>query len=348
MTNVTNVWKVAAYRVRNAALLAALAALAVAGVGQQVLSADQVVFTSGSDVQTWDPILPSQGDPNWPSTVCIPVPAVGPDADWQNPHNAFSFGTNAHPWQSFAGFTAEWINAWSNLNSQGPLGQSWTKYSTDVTGNGDFVLNLLADNCSWVYLDGTLVGFQDTTLEPRTYPVSLSGTHNLEFIIFDGGGLAGGMYRLETNIDTVFPDTDDDGLTDPEENLHSTDPNNPDTDGDGVNDGDEVDAGTDPTVPDADPDADGDGVPDSEDAFPNSDRGPSVTVGACATDAANRLFSDGATMNDLIGAAAIGAANQGAFVSAVTQMADGWRRAGLITGRDHGKITSCAARSRIP
>ena len=91
------------------------------------------------------------------------------------------------------------------------------------------------------------------TLSPpsRTYPVVLTGTHTLEFIIFDGGGLAGGMYRLETNTGTVFPDTDADGLTDPKETLYGTDPNNPDTDGDGVNDGGEVAAGTDPTTPDA-------------------------------------------------------------------------------------------------
>lgn len=212
--------------------------------------AQTTVFTSGAHVQTWDPILPSAADPTWPTTSCTAVPAVGPAAAWQNPHNASSFGFGAHPWQGGAGFSAEWINAWSNLNSQGPDGQSWTKYSTQVSGNGAFVLNLLADNCSWVYIDGALVGFQDTTLQPRTYPVTLNGTHTLEFIIFDGGGLAGGMFRLETNTGTVFADTDDDGLTDPEEHLHGTDKNNPDTDGDGVNDGDEVAAGTDPAVAD--------------------------------------------------------------------------------------------------
>ena len=42
-------------------------------------------------------------------------------------------------------------------------------------------------------------------------------------------------------------DTDGDGLTDLEEGLIGTDPNNPDTDGDGIEDGDEVNVyGTDP------------------------------------------------------------------------------------------------------
>jgi len=216
--------------------------------------AQQQVFTSNNQVQTWDPILAASADPNWPTTVCTRIPAVGPAAAWQNPHSAFSFGLNAHPWQGGAGFSAEWINAWSNLTSQGPDGHSWTRYSTQVTGTGAFVLNLLADNCSWVYIDGEIVGFQDATTQPRTYPVTLSGTHTLEFIIFDGGGLAGGMFRLETNTNTVFTDTDSDGLTDPEEHLYGTDKNDPDSDNDGTNDGDEVAAGTNPLVFDTPPD----------------------------------------------------------------------------------------------
>ena len=208
-----------------------------------------VVFTSNNQVDTWDPIIPSFEDTNWTSTVCTVQPTVGPDADWVNPHKAFEFGTSAHPWQGGNGY-ASWINAWSDLDSRGPGGHSWTKYSTDVSGQGEFVLQLLADNCSWIYLDGVLVGAQIPTSSGTTYPVSLNGDHVLEFVIFDGGGLAGGMYRLETNGgDVVFADSDNDGLTDPEETLYGTDPNNPDSDGDGVNDGDEVAAGTDPAVP---------------------------------------------------------------------------------------------------
>lgn len=226
------------------------------------------VFTSGPDVDTWDPILPASADPNWQTTVCTVTPGVGLDAGWTNLHGASSFGTNAHPWQPhFAslGFSANWINAWSNLDSNGsggPGGHNWTRYQTSVSGTGDFFLQLVADNCSWVYLDGQLVGFQPSggdagavslPIEELTYPVALDGTHTLDFIIFDGGAWAGGMYLLESNDGSVtFEDSDSDGLTDPEEVLHGTDPNDPDTDGDGVNDGDEVDAGTDPLNPPAD------------------------------------------------------------------------------------------------
>lgn len=148
--------------------LAAFTILLLNPAEPRVASATSVVFTSGSDVDTWDPILPASAYQNWPATVCTPTPAVGLGAAWTNPHKASSFGTAAHPCQPGAGFTANWINAWADMNSQGPSGHSWTKYSTTVSGSGAFVLNLLADNCSWIYLDGTLVGFQDTTLTPRT------------------------------------------------------------------------------------------------------------------------------------------------------------------------------------
>lgn len=212
-----------------------------------------LVFTSDATVGAWDPIFPATAYTVWP---CTPTGSIGLDAGWQNPHAASDFGPSAHPWQPGAGFTANWINAWSDMNSRGPGGHSWTRYQTTVAGDGDFVLRLLADNCSWIYLDGTLVGFQGATVSGQAYPVSLSGTHALDFIIFDGGGLAGGMFRLETNVGTTFVDTDADGLTDPQETLYGTSPTDPDTDDDGITDGDEVAAGTDPLTPEAPQDHD--------------------------------------------------------------------------------------------
>lgn len=94
------------------------------------------------------------------------------------------------------------------------------------------------------------------------------------------------------------------------------------------------------------PDADGDGVPDDEDAFPNSDLGDTVVIRGCNSGVGNQLLPDGATFNDLIGAALASSGNHGQFVSAVTGLADGWKKAGLISGRDQGRITSCAAKSK--
>ena len=549
-----------------AALLVGLLALVV----PSVVAADPVVvYTSGSHVDTWDPIYPSPVYPSWPS-ACTPDPDVGIDDNWVNPHKAYDLGTwpsGGHGWMSVAGFTAPWINAWNGIGSIGAAGQTWTRYSTEVSGTGAFVLHLLADNCSWIYIDGTLVGFQSASWSPSslTYPVTLSGTHTLEFLIFDGGGAAGGAYRLETNTGTTFADSDNDGLTDPEEVLHGTNPNDADSDDDGINDGDEVEAGFDPTdsdsdddgLPDADEprecevllmsgvnyaagpsqlltvgvhnypalnggvgndntrsvqvgagatvslylhwapgfgptgaittltqddpdlannavgygtssaivtcifgstDSDGDGVPDDEDAFPNDDtewadsdgdgvgdngdvfpnddtewadsdgdgvgdngdvfpnddtewadsdgdgvgdngdvfpnddtewadsdgdgvgdnsdvfpnddtewadsdgdgvgdngdpfpnsnQDATVSSGDCDSGVENQALGDGSTMNDLIGAAAVGAKNHGAYVSKVSKLANEWKKAGLISGKDKGKITSCAARSDIP
>ncbi|MDD3487029.1 MAG: hypothetical protein PHF35_01460 [Candidatus Moranbacteria bacterium] len=51
------------------------------------------------------------------------------------------------------------------------------------------------------------------------------------------------------NGNSLFLDTDQDGLTDQEERMLGTDPRNPDTDGDGYSDGKEVESGYDPLKP---------------------------------------------------------------------------------------------------
>ena len=63
-------------------------------------------------------------------------------------------------------------------------------------------------------------------------------------------------------VSTAPPqDSDNDGLTDDEEQQLGTDPNNPDTDGDGLNDGDEVNVyNTNPTLVDTDGDGYSDGI----------------------------------------------------------------------------------------
>ncbi|MBI2407349.1 MAG: hypothetical protein HYV19_03465 [Gemmatimonadetes bacterium] len=205
------------------ALLASLAVLAACGEAPTesaaptetaILSAKplgNLVFTSGADVRTWDPITPSVAYDNWPATVCTNTPLVGLDANWQNEHNAFV--VTGHPW-AFSYFFAPWIASWNGTASVGPNGHNWTKFRTQVTGNGSFVIRLLADNCSWIYLDRTLVGVQGNDLSKNSYGLTLNGTHTLEFIIFDGGGAAGGKFMLETTTNPPPPlnnDLDNDG-----------------------------------------------------------------------------------------------------------------------------------------
>ncbi|HUF49393.1 MAG TPA: thrombospondin type 3 repeat-containing protein [Longimicrobiales bacterium] len=116
----------------------------------------------------------------------------------------------------------------------------------------------------------------------------------------------------------------------------------PDIDGDGVpNDADAF-----PLDPTESADSDGDGVGDNADAFPHSDTSPTIIIGSCDTGVANKHFGNGTWFSDLIGAAKAAAANHGKFVSAVSALTDGWKKAGLITGREQGAIVSCAARSK--
>ena len=72
------------------------------------------------------------------------------------------------------------------------------------------------------------------------------------------------------NNDSMCPepepplDSDNDGLTNTEEDTHGTDPNDSDSDNDGIDDGDELDIGTDPLKEDTD----GDSTIDGEDDCP--------------------------------------------------------------------------------
>jgi hypothetical protein len=205
------------------------------GVMKATITPLHTAFVSGNHVMTWNaippvPEYPGDGQPQ----ACVAHPAVGLDADWTNPHAAFvvngaAFQTHMQNPSNPQHFTADWINAWPSyeahtLNSQYPQygatspnrHQSWTRYQTTVSGHGDFVLYLAADNCSWIYLSDehgnnpTLVGSQleDVRNNPPPtvmYGVTLSGTHTLDFIIYDGGGQAGGMFRLETTSNPPPP-----------------------------------------------------------------------------------------------------------------------------------------------
>lgn len=282
-------------------------------------------FTSGSHVTTWDAIPETYVPSDWGGYYCTNTPRVGLNANWQNQHNAFVL--TGHPWAGYY-FAAPWINSWNHLGSFGGNSTSphynWTKYSTQVSGDGSFVIRLLADNCSWIYLDGTLVGVQGGDISKNSYGLTLSGTHTLEFIIFDGGGAAGGKFKLETTSNPPPPlndDLDDDGVVN-DEDAFPLDP-------------------TRWTL-----DSDGDGVNDDVDAFDNSDTSATIVIGTCNSGVTNHHFGNGTWSADLIGAAKSAARNHGQFMNAVSALTNEWKNAGLITGRQQGAIVSCAARSK--
>lgn len=97
-----------------------------------------------------------------------------------------------------------------------------------------------------------------------------------------------------------------------------------------------------------DPDTDGDGIPDDEDDCVNSDLSATIVIDGCDSGVTNTLFDTGCTMSDLIAECAAEAKNHGAFVSCVAHLTNSWKKAGLITGKEKGKIQSCAAQSSLP
>jgi hypothetical protein len=76
---------------------------------------------------------------------------------------------------------------------------------------------------------------------------------NLSFLILSGLMFLSFAFFVAASDDSkkhnIFLDSDQDGLTDEEERIYGTDPNNPDTDGDGYSDFVEVQAGFDPLKP---------------------------------------------------------------------------------------------------
>lgn len=192
--------------------------------GSDLMSNSEVVgnvFKSegGDKIRTYDVILPEQGyghdqnDPNsWYNAVCTQNGSIGLNVDWNRTENQYAYDVGNHPWEGNYSFDAAWINAINTINSNettdpdgnvGPEdGQNWTRYDMDIKGDAGetFLLQLVADNCSWVYLDGDLVGFQGATA-PITYEygVTTNGQDQvLSFVIWDGNGLAGGKFRMET------------------------------------------------------------------------------------------------------------------------------------------------------
>jgi len=330
--------------IKNILIKIGMLFVGILSVSASILANEIITYTSNNTVSTYNPIIPASADPSWPSTICQPGSSIGLGANWIANGNAYQFGTNAHPWQPQVQLQAQWINAWSDLYSRGPSGQSWTRYSLNVEGVGDFDLTLLADNCSWVYLDGELVGFQGANWSPSSliYPVRMSGLHTLDFIIFDGGGLAGGMFKLETNTGRTYSDDDNDTLTNQQEILIGTSPTNPDTDADGVSDGDEVAAGSDPLDPTSFPviDSDDDGVEDSADFCADTSANTAVDANGCS---GQQLVSQSCNCSGPAENAMW--KSHGQYVSCVARTKSRLVKDGLLTEEEGAVIVETAAKS---
>lgn len=96
-------------------------------------------------------------------------------------------------------------------------------------------------------------------------------------------------------------------------------------------------------------DSDGDGVPDDCDACPYSDLSDTVVIDGCDTTVPNMMpGDDGCTMADRLAQCAEGTTTHKAFVRCVAHLTNEWKRDGLISGPDKGRIQRCAAQADIP
>ena len=152
-----------------------------------------------------------------------------------------------------------------------------------------------------------------------------------------------------TQVDTqdilITSDAPNDGigLGDP------CDPNE-DQDSDGILDGDDscpfvanadqADFDGDGAGDVCDDDDDNDGVLDVDDPYPTSEPAPDVVINGCDPGVGNLSLGDGSNFMDLIQACPT--MPPGHFTSCVTQLANDWKDAGLITGKQKGKISTCA------
>lgn len=96
------------------------------------------------------------------------------------------------------------------------------------------------------------------------------------------------------------------------------------------------------------PDADNDGVATNADCDDTSDLSATVVIGGCNSGVPNTLFTSGCTLSDLIQQLGANASNHGQFVSGVSDLTNGLKKSGLISGSQKGAIQSCAAGASIP
>ncbi|MDX1705669.1 hypothetical protein [Pseudidiomarina sp.] len=93
-------------------------------------------------------------------------------------------------------------------------------------------------------------------------------------------------------------------------------------------------------------DTDGDGINDDLDFCPASDLSDTVVVGTNDSGVTNHLNASGCTITDEINACRVEGQNHGQFVSCVSDVTNSLKDAGVISGKEKGKIQSAAARSK--
>jgi hypothetical protein len=73
-----------------------------------------------------------------------------------------------------------------------------------------------------------------------------------------------------------------------------------------------------------------------------------VVIDGCNTGVVDQVLADGTTISGRIAECAAAASNHGEFVSCVSRLTNELKKAGYLTGKEKGKIVSCAAKADIP
>ena len=96
------------------------------------------------------------------------------------------------------------------------------------------------------------------------------------------------------------------------------------------------------------PDSDGDGIPDARDQCAGSILEDTVVIDGCDSGIDNMIFENGCSVADMVDGCADGAASHGRFVRCVAHLGNTLKKLGLISGREEGRLTQCAAGADIP
>jgi len=94
-------------------------------------------------------------------------------------------------------------------------------------------------------------------------------------------------------------------------------------------------------------DSDGDGIPNDQDAFPDSDVSPTITIGGVDLGIENILFDDGSTMIDWLDFVIDESLTHDELQTGIAALTNEWKSEGLISGKEKGVIQRTTAKLSV-